>query len=341
MQKKRWITTIINSCLLNVILLTNAQAKVDQVKNTSGFFPFFVTNNLPISIGLGLPKTLSAHSLQVGEKRLDINYGVKSNANDAGNENSEILILDGETKSIDLGLSYGLTERWQVDAQLSYISHSGGNLDGLIQNWHDFFSLDDGDRPFFGRDEFLYSYTSNGEQSRLAEPSDGISDIRIGLAYAVKQNTVDNLMLRAGISLPTGDAEKLTGSEKTDVDLGIYANGRGDKRWKNLGWHANVGYLFIGDDTALGITTKSGSWFNSFGAYWGVNSKFTIKGQLDSHGVLFESNISELNKSATELTLGFAYQTKRLGLFELYFSEDITVNRAADFSIGLSSRLRF
>lgn len=319
----------------------SSHAEIEKQEYSSSFLPFFVTNNLPVSIGLGLPKALSSHSLDQGQKRLDINFGVKSNANDAGNQNSEVLILDGETQSIDIGLSYGLTDRWQIDTQVSYLGHSSGSLDSLIQNWHDFFSLDDGDRPFFGRDEFLYSYTNNGEQDQLVESSDGISDIRIGLGYSIQQRFVDQLMLRAGLSLPTGDNEKLTGSEKTDFDLGIYANGRGDKRWKSLGWHANLGYLFIGDDESLGITTKSGSWFNSLGAYWAVNSKLTIKGQLDSHGVLFESNISELSNSATELTLGFAYKTKRLGVLELYFSEDVTVNRAADFSVGLSSRIFF
>ena len=334
---KNVYAAILVSCL---IFLVHDAVNAAELNESRAFSPFFVSNNLPVSIGLGLPKTLSSLPVAVGEKLFDINVGIKSNANDAGSKN-ETLLLDGETQTLDLGFTYGLTESLQIDAQLSYIKHSSGNLDGLIQNWHDLFGLDDGDRPLFDRDDFLYSYTSNGEQQQLTEPSNSIGDLRIGLGYRINQNKVDNLMLRAGVSLPTGDKDKLTGSDKVDIDLGVYSSGRGEQVWKSLGWHANLSYLLIGDDESLGIRTKKGTWFNSFGAYWAVNSAWIVKGQLDSHGAMFESDISELSQSATEVTLGLAYQSKSIGLIEVYFSEDITVNRGADFSFGISSKVNF
>jgi len=72
-----------------------------QAAEKKEFSPFFVNNVLPVSIGLGL--------------------------------------LDGETYSLDIGLAYGLSKRWQLDAQISYIRHTAGSLDGLIDGWHDFF----------------------------------------------------------------------------------------------------------------------------------------------------------------------------------------------------------
>ncbi|MGH1428244.1 MAG: DUF3187 family protein [Arenicella sp.] len=328
---------LVASCLL---CLVHGAANATSLDESRSFSPFFVTNNLPVSIGLGLPKTLSSSPVAVGETAFDINVGIKSNANDAGSD-TETLLLDGETQSLDLGVSYGLTERLLVDAQLSYIKHSSGNLDGLIQNWHDLFGLDEGDRPLFERDSFLYAYSQNDQDYALAEPSSGISDLRIGLGYAVNQHWVDNMMMRLGLSLPTGDKEKLTGSDKIDIDLGVYMSGRGLQHWRRLGWHANISYLWIGDDESLGIRTKKGTWFNSFGAYWAINSRWTAKSQIDSHGAMFESAISELNRSASELTFGLAYQSTKVGLIEVYFSEDITVNRSADFSFGISSKVNF
>ena len=322
--------------LVIVNFTTNVFAKTNDV-----LAPFFVSNNLPVSTGVGLPKSLSAIALESGEKRLDINLGVKSNANDDPGRAGEILILDGETHSLDIGVEYGLNHSWQIDAQLSYLRHSSGNLDGLIQNWHDLIGLDGGDRSRLGRDNFLFSYTNNEVQNLIDAPVSGINDLRIGLGYQLQQNWVDNFMFRFGLSLPTGNAEKLIGSDKLDVDAGIYISNQGSQRWEKFGWHANLGYVFIGDDQALGIKTKSGTWFNSLGAYWVINSTVTLKGQLDSHGAFFQSDVPTLTRSTTELTLGLALQSKRFGTFDIHFSEDITVNRAADFSFGITKRITF
>ena len=56
---------------------------------------------------------------------------------------------------------------------------------------------------------------------------------------------------------------------------------------------------------------------------------------------VFESDINELAQPANELTLGMAYQTKQGGEFEIYFSEDLSVNRSADFSFGIAKKVTF
>jgi len=289
-------------------LLTFMQAPM-QAAEKKDFSPFFVNNVLPVSIGLGLPKTLSANSLNQGEKQLIFNLGVKSNANDSGSTAGEMLRLDGETYSLDVGLAYGLSERWQLDAQISYLRHTAGSLDSLIDSWHEFFGLDEGDRPLFERDQFQYSFTS-GSNDEFVTEGDGISDFRLGIGYVIKQSKPWNFLVRAGVSLPTGETDNLTGSDDVDADVGFYFNGRGLGRWRNVAWHANLGYLLL-------------------------------QGQLDSHGSFFESDIDELARAAHELTIGLSYQTKRGGQFEIYFSEDISVNRAADFSFGISKKIKF
>lgn len=314
--------------------------------DTAEFSPFFVNNVLPVSIGLGLPKTLSATPLARGQKTFALNFGIKSNANDAGSpvnlgSSSEILRLDGETYSLDVGLAYGLSKRWQIDAQVSYLLHSSGNFDRLIDSWHEFFGLNEGDRPLFERDQFEFLYSNGDVTESIDDSVSGISDLRIGAGYLLSQSKVANLMLRAGLSLPTGDADDLTGSDDVDADVGIYANGRGANKWQKFGWHANIGYLFIGDEQALGIATEDGAWFSSLGAYWSLNSNWIIKGQFDSHGAFFDSEIDELSDSATEVTLGFSYKSKSWGIFEIFFSEDISVNRAADFSFGITRKVSF
>jgi hypothetical protein len=271
---------------------------------------------------------------------LDINGVIKSNANDARRAN-ESLVIDSETQNLEANLIYGLSDRWQLDMQVAYIKHSGGSLDSLIQSWHDVFGLSDGDRPLFQDDGFQFLYIGDQGQANSIRPSGGLSDIRVGAGYSIKQNYISSLMVRFGVNLPTGSAEKLTGSDELDFDLGVYASGNNIGSWTSLGWHNNLGMVLVGDDVSFSIPTKNTAWFHSIGLSWELNNKWQVKGQVDSHSALFDSKISELSKVASQLTLGLAYETEKSGLIELYFSEDLTVNRAADFSIGIASRFVF
>ena len=310
--------------------------------NTS---PFWVNADLPITVGSGLPKALSAQAPAVGDTHITVNGIIKSNANDAGS-NDESLVLDGESYAFELGLEYGLSKKWSVDLQLAYIRHTGGSLDSLIDGWHDAFGLSDGDRPLFEEDDLNFSFQgSDGEQRQINESTGGISDLRLGVGYSLnslveRYASINSLLLRSGFSLPTGDPDKLTGSDKLDWDIGLYANGRSQK-WSRLGWHVNLGYLYTGDDSLFGIKTEQQAWFNSLGLSWAVNSKLQFKAQLDSHSALFDSDIDEIARFASQLTLGTAYHSQRFGLIELYFTEDVTVNRAADFSFGFSVKRIF
>ena len=238
-------------------------------------------------------------------------------------------------------MAYGLADRWQLDAQISYLRHTGGDLDSLIDSWHELFGLNEGDRPLFERDQFQFAYSDGSRTQSIDESVDGISDVRLGLGYAIKQSEPLNFLVRAGVSLPIGSNDKLTGSDDFDADIGLYFNGRGVNRWRNLGWHANLGYILIGDDQSLGIATESGTWFSSFGTYWALSQRIVLKSQFDLHGVFFVSDIDELDRSANELTIGFSYRAKKGGQTEVYFSEDISVNRAADFSFGISHKWLF
>jgi len=301
--------------------------------------PFWVNADLPVMQGLGLPKALSAQLPIKGDTRLMINGIIKSNANDSG-ANNETLLIDGESQALELGFEYGLSQQWSVDLQLAYIRHTGGSLDSLIQSWHDAFGLSDGDRPLFDQDNLNFTYRRRDREHQINQTTGGISDARLGLGYALSQlahklKPIDSLMLRSGVNLPTGDSDKLTGSDKLDWDIGLYANGHSQK-WSKLAWHANFGYLYVGDDSLFGIKTKQHAWFNSLGLSWEISPNLQVKAQLDSHSALFDSEIDELAKYASQLTLGSAYRSKHLGLIEFYVSEDLTVNRAADFSLGLS-----
>lgn len=319
--------------LLLVMSLLSASVAYAQHK------PIHVSADLPITIGMGLPRAYSASHISQGSVKTVINLDVKSNGNKE-NTGGEQLVLFGETKTVDLNLAYALTKNWQIDGQISYIKHSGGGLDSYIRDWHELFGLPEGDRPLFNVGAFEMSYLNAGIIN-IAKPANGFGDTRIGSSYIVSKKENSQAALKLGINLPTGSKEKLTGSEKTDFDFGVYSAGAFQRGIKNTSWHANLGLVYVGDESSLGIPTKRTVGFNSLGLGWKPSPNIMYKAQLDSHTALFKSNIKEIASPASQLSLSVEYESANLGDWELYFSEDLRVDRSADFAIGLTARFSF
>src|SRR3546814_14450901 len=72
----------------------------------------------------------------------------------------EDLLLDGE--SLRLGLNGRIRHgQWLFGAELPLLFTGGGSLDGLIENWHDWFGLPNGGREQRPRGKYAYRYNDN------------------------------------------------------------------------------------------------------------------------------------------------------------------------------------
>ena len=60
-----------------------------------------------------------------------------ANHADAARRGDEAVMLDGETHFATLTVSRGVNERWALGADLPYVAHRPGSLDGFIEDWHD------------------------------------------------------------------------------------------------------------------------------------------------------------------------------------------------------------
>lgn len=338
--------------------LLSQQSLADEVvipdDNLRQIEPFLVNGELPIARGAGLPKALPA--MLVGGWEFGLYSELQSNASDSGAsvesaEGGESLVLDGETGIIGISLAAPFAERWELRLQTEYVRHAPGRLDGLIEQWHDTFGLSQGDRTIFDEDQLLFSYQASSQQSleqlnTLSQRSKGFADTALSIAYQLNEKHLSATSLRVGLNLPTGDTKKVLGSDKVDGSISLHQAGKDLAGVSGLGWHGNVGYLRIGDERLFGIKTEQDVFFSSIGLHWLASEQWTLKAQLDSHSELFESEIDELSRSASQLTLGVAYLAgshgkKERSVIEGYFAEDVTVNRAPDFTFGLRSRWRF
>lgn len=300
---------------------TSLAARLDPIINNS---------ILPIAQGLGLPNAQPSRVLSSGEFEIISTGQIQSHANDASGDN-EGLILDGEVHSTGLALRWGLGRRIELNANVNYIRYTAGQLDALIDGWHDTFGLNDGDRPIFERDQLQFLYVDDDGVQSFDTAQEGVSDLQLGVAYQLLRRDSINLTAHFNANLPTGSSEPLIGSDQADFAGSLafsHVIGR-------FAWHANAGWLAIGDDTSFGITTESGTWFSSIGGHWVPGERWRLTVQFDGHGAFFDSTVDEINRSAFQLAMSGELNLKRARI-QLYFTEDISINRAADFGVGIN-----
>jgi hypothetical protein len=75
---------------------------------------------------------------------------------DVSGENPEDrrFLIDGETRTLDLTVRYGVAENLDVGLRVPLRWRGGGELDPIIDTWHRWMSLPDGNRHDFLRDRF-------------------------------------------------------------------------------------------------------------------------------------------------------------------------------------------
>ena len=150
--------------------------------------PIFVKNNLPFMEGLGLPAPKPAAINEYGVWSVTSLGSIQSFANVESN-GSESFTLDGEVYKLGAAIKWGFAPRWQASLIIESISNTGGRFDEIIDRWHEFFGLPEGDRPVLGRDELLFQFSRDGQSSednvvnQLSQSTSGLADVEIGLSY--------------------------------------------------------------------------------------------------------------------------------------------------------------
>ena len=246
----------------------------------------------------------------------------------------ESLLIDVENYRYELGLRYR-RDRWLTRVDVPVISNRGGELDGPIEDWHDFFGLSQGDRDDHPRDQVNIAYSRDGTvEYQQNSSSGGLADISMAIGYQAQNGTA----WFAGVELPTGSADNYSGNEAVDAALWLSHEWQLDEGICSFGL---FGVSFPGDGGDLEGLVVDRIWVSQVGMGYQINPSLIATAQLDMHSSTIEH--SELtafgNSLQIQLGLGFPqlFSNHRLDLF---FSEDILVGSAPDVSFGmrLSSR---
>ncbi len=299
---------------------------------TSNINPFVLVHGLPDA----RPAQLVPHRVLAWQIQADVANNFTSDT-----KQSDSILIDGETYRANLSLSYGFSDGWEVGVDVPYIRHESGQLDSFIEGFHDILGLSKAGRDQVPRNLLNYDYTSGASNQSLNKSVNGIGDVRLNLGYRLREHDNRVWSIRAGIKLPTGDADDFTGSEGTDVSVGLHLSEGAFLGKESLTFHCSLGVLVPGDGEFIEDQVEDRAVFGSSTLAWRLSPRFSLKAQFDFHSALYDTGFDEIGSFAGQLVLGGSVILGKKVQLDVSVSEDIIVETAPDVVFNIALRSRF
>lgn len=299
--------------------------------------PLYVKNLSPVTGLLGLPSQRSAGTEPAGTLAVALHSAIASNYV-LDSSSREYLNLDGETLRFALDLRYGLAADWDLQLEVPWLEHGGGQLDRVIDDWHDFWGMSDGGRSQVPRDLLDYQYASSGSRGFLLEDdSSGPGDISLALNYAFfrEGDTVASVAL--GYKFGVGDEDKFLGSGADDMYIALRFSGAHLSDLP-LRWHGQLGYLRAGDSQLLEGMQERDLWFAGLGLDWRVGENWSLLAQFDANAAPTDSDLTALGDPGVTFAAGGRWRFASRWSVDVSVVEDIGVETASDVTFQLSLR---
>ncbi len=300
--------------------------------------PLYVKNLSPVAGLLGLPSQRDAYTTPSGAVAAALHSSIASQYVNESN-NTEFLNLDGETTRVALELRYGLAENWDVQLEVPWLDQSGGDLDGAIDDWHDFWGMSDGGRSTVPRDVLDYRYSSPEGGFSLQDDASGLGDVSLSLSHVAYQDDRSAVSLALGYKFGTGNEEEFLGSGADDVFFALRFSGA-QLSDLPLNWHGQAGYLRAGDSDLLGDLQEQNLWFAGLALDWQFAQHWSLIAQIDSHGAPLHSDLTGVGDDAVLGTLGTRWYFAPQWSVDISVVEDIRVETAPDVTFQASLNYR-
>lgn len=299
---------------------------------------FSMRNHAPFSALIGVPNRWPDGTAHMGE----ISWNTASHAmHEVGGD--EQLMLDGETQTLSVRMQKRVSSRIQLGFSIPWMQHSGGYLDSFIDGWHDFFGLPEGIRPQTPDNDLRYVYENDGVPIlELDERKSGLGDLQLGMALdlgtAGKTGSTSYLgripwKLTLNLKLPTGDAEKLTGSGNIDVATGFGIRSPGGS---GIDWWLDMGLVWPGDVDIAGLNSSGQIYYYDGAISWRALTRLDLILQLAGHSALYQSDVTMLGEPALQLGVGAMWHVSEIYALRFGFFEDLRAESAPDFAIELA-----
>ena len=301
--------------------------------------PMLWRNSGAFTAPAGLPRARGAELPEAGRTSFALGVEVASQFTQ-DTEGPEDAIIDVETTTTLLALEHGFSDTWSASVEIPVVSHDGGFLDELIDDYHDALGLPDGGRESRPRDEILVRWQdSSGVRRALTDGVTELGDVRIAFARALIREIDRVTAIRLGIEVPTGDVDALTGNDGIDVSIAWHLTDR--RLLQEWGWtlHATLGVLAQVDrDELYGGDGENFVGFGNLTVAWPLGDRWVLKGQFDAHTATADSRLRQVGGWSVGATLGLAVRLTDTLVFEGGFAEDLPPGSAPDIAFLFALR---
>ncbi len=312
---------------LILVILPCVSASAEEIA------PFATRNQSPLVAIFGLPAAedglIAENDRLLGRLTLDV-----ANNFTGSDTAREFVHLDGESYRLNLALRYGLTQRFEIGADIPWVGHYGGGFDGFIENWHNFFGLSQGGREDFSRNEIDYIYARDGRDPiSVTDENEGVGDISLTAAYQLYRtpDAKRALALRAGLKLPTGDDDDLRGSGSTDFSLHVTGRDSASLAHLDITLFGGGGVLVMTEGDVLPDQQNNLVGFASAGFGWQPLGRIALKLQIDAHTSFYDdSALREIDSASAQIVMGGSLFLPAAFTLDLAVIEDIVVDTAPD-----------
>jgi hypothetical protein len=315
------------ACLIFIGLFLPAVRAQDDVWRK----PLASRNQFPLALLLLDPEPESGLVLSKGQKSISFNFNY-SNILLQENSARESLLLDMEYLGSTLGLKAGLGGGMEAAVSFPIYSMHGGFLDPAISKIHQTFGFPNKLREATPNNFFQYHYGIDGMPVlERARGGTWVGDLTLQTRKSVfEKNPLGlRLAISTAIKLPTGNKKNLTGSNATDVGIGIAAS----RVTRSVGGYFHFAYIIPGSSTGLETRnftslTAAGDW--RFKAGW-PNLAMVV--QYERLQRFLQSDLVLLKQSGQQMILGLRWKQSNRLYYEWRLAEDISVT-ASDFTFG-------
>ncbi len=251
------------------------------------------------------------------------------------NNGGSSIRLDGETRYLHWGIRSRLRDRWLVGFDLSWLQHTPGKLDRVIDGWHDFFGLPNGGRDRTPRDQLQFRYANGGNSIfDLTQRVTGMGDTRIGVGRILGPKA--NWLLWGELKLPSGDEQRLTGSGAVDSTLSLTQRGTGQWRERALDWYWGVSASSLGNGDLVGAPVEDWVMRLMAGMSYSIWSRVAFVTQLEAATPHYGGGLDATGKAALPLTLGAKIRLGTGSSLNLALVEDLSVDSSPDVTFLIS-----
>lgn len=299
--------------------------------------PLALSNQAPLARLYGVPAALPAQLLAPGATQWQLTSTL-ANTFSKDTTHDEAIFLDGESEELRLQWRHGIvrgTTALEFGAMLPWVHHGSGILDHTIVEFHDLAGLPQGNRTKFEADRLRYAYR-DGDRLLLEFEDSGaaLGDLQLSAGWALLPVRGHTLALRLHVKLPTGDADRLTGSGATDVAAALHMS------HTLLGGELDVaaGVAALGKGDVLRAKQRDvAAYGHAAWAYpWSADVGAIV--QLGFNSAFYQdTDLAELNGAAW-LGLGARYRIANEWALDLALIEDVMINSTPDVGFQLALR---